>query len=186
MIAIGAIAGRHEVLLLGGTSAVLAGYLAASAVIEPVWAEVEQRFGQHHLRGGLWELVATRIVVAAVFLAVALSLGIGVVVLAVPGIDPLVIVLGPVLGPSLALAAAVPPTGEPPDPSLRLLGDFGVTMMLIVLFQGPLLALLLATPPLMWVLGAPAPSSLLLSAVWTAITSQLMVVWLRRRAGKIA
>ena len=59
-------------------------------------------------------------------------------------------------------------------------------MMLIVLFQGPLLALLLATPPLMWVLGAPVPSSLMLGAVWATISDQLMVVWLRRRVGKMA
>lgn len=186
VIAMGVTRGNGLVVYLEAAGVVLAGYVAASAVIEPVWAEREQRFGQHHLRGGFWTVVVAHTIVAAVFLAVALSAGMAVLVLVVPRVDPIVILLGLVLGPLLALAAAVPPTGPPPDASLLLFGDNGIAMVAGALLRGPLMALLLAVQPTATVLRASAPADLAPALVWGGITSGLTLVWLQYRVGELA
>lgn len=186
------------VALAGGPSLVLAqavsmaAYPAASALLEPVRIELEQRFME---RTSVWPLA--RIVRAQGAVSAACLAVLGVTVAGILGLlgvvprgQPLALLLAGVLlaAPLLCACGVVIATGPGPRADWLYLGDIGLSMIGMYLMRGPLLSAAVLGPlvALMAALASSSPAAvpMLGGLVWTVAALLALERWSRVRLGR--
>ncbi|WP_370327801.1 DUF6297 family protein [Euzebya sp.] len=174
--------------------AVVCGYGAASALVEPLKVEASQRFGIRQLGRSARAVLLAHLVLPGVVLAV-MAAAAGAVTAAVAGGGEVawVAALGvAAVVPSTVVAAAYAALREPPDPTVILLyGETGIAMYASQSMVGPGAALVVGLVPVASFAGAVdggvSPGSALVTAGTTALAlGGVAVVLLRQWLGSRA
>jgi hypothetical protein len=181
VLAVAAAPGRRGLLVL----AVLAGYLAAGRLVEPVRVETDQPDSHYQLGWRYGELLLLHCLLPAAVLAAIGVLAVAAARLA--GLLPagalgLALAGAPATAALLVLAAAISGRRGRVPVELLLLGDAGGIALLLWILTGPLLAETLVGVPAALLDGAAEPRAAALPvAGWLALGILGQSAWLRTR-----
>jgi hypothetical protein len=181
VLAVAAAPGRRAVEVV----AVLAGYLAAGRLVEPIRAETDQPDAQYQLPLRYGGLMLRHCLLPAAVLAALGMLGTMAAWLAglLPtGILGLALAGSPPTAAVLVLAAAIAGRRGRVPVELLMLGDAGGIALLLWIMTGPLLAEILLGVPIALLRATPAPQAAIpAAAVWLSLAVLAESAWLRTR-----